>query len=496
MEKTIAAISTGMVPSGISIVRMSGPEALDIADKVYHKKNMRPEDTGKKPLFHKMKSHTIHYGYIFDGENDIDEVLVSVMKAPHTFTGEDTIEINCHGGMLVAKKVLELLLRKGASAAEPGEFTKRAFLNGRMDLSRAEAVIDVIDAKNEFALKASLSQLKGSVSEKVRKLRDEILDEMSFIEAALDDPEHYDLDGFGDELKEKLMPVQAEIKEMIRRADYGSVMAEGVKTVIAGKPNAGKSSLLNILAGYEKAIVTDVAGTTRDVLEVPILLKNISLILMDTAGIRNTEDTVEKIGVDRAKDALNQADLVLYVIDSTASVDEEEMNVIRSIPENAKVIFVLNKTDLAGEKADVGEIKRKIGHLLNNNSYDSKEIKMTGDESSSEKESNDSDKNIILFSAETKEGLTELEDAITSLYNAEELTYNDQVVITNARQKALLFETEDALSMVIFGIDDGMSEEFLVVDLMNAYTALGKIIGEEVGDDVVSRVFEKFCMGK
>ncbi len=474
MEKTIAAISTGMVPSGISIVRMSGPEAFDIADKVYHKKSMRPEDTGKKPLFHRMKSHTIHYGYIFDGENDIDEVLVSVMKAPHTFTGEDTIEINCHGGMLVAKKVLELLLRKGASAAEPGEFTKRAFLNGRMDLSRAEAVIDVIDAKNEFALKASLSQLKGSVSEKVRKLRDSILDDMSFIEAALDDPEHYDLDGFGEELEEKLLPVKAEIQEMIRRADYGSVMAEGVKTVIAGKPNAGKSSLLNILAGYEKAIVTDVAGTTRDVLEVPVLLKNISLILMDTAGIRDTEDTVEKIGVDRAMDALSQADLVLYVIDSTTDVDEEDRKVIESIPEKAQILYVLNKSDLAGGGADVEKVKKTLG--LDKKVYENSPM--------------------ITFSAETKEGLPALEDAITSLYNAEELTYNDQVVITNARQKALLFETEDALSMVISGIEDGMSEEFLVVDLMNAYTALGKIIGEEVGDDVVSRVFEKFCMGK
>ena len=469
MEKTIAAISTGMVPSGISIVRMSGPEAFDIADQVYHKKNMQPCDTGKKPLFRKMKSHTIHYGFISDGKNDIDEVLVSVMKAPHTFTGEDTIEINCHGGMLVAKKVMELLLKKGAKAAEPGEFTKRAFLNGRMDLSRAEAVIDVIDAKNEFALKASLSQLKGSVSEKVSKLRDEILDEMSFIEAALDDPEHYDLGGFGEELKEKIKPVQAEIKEMIRRADYGSVMAEGVKTVIAGKPNAGKSSLLNILAGYEKAIVTDVAGTTRDVLEVPVMLKNISLILMDTAGIRDTEDTVEKIGVDRAKEALDEADLILYVVDSTVGVDKEDQKVIRSLPESAKVIFVLNKTDLASGKDVNVDLKEYFGR---------------------------EEKNVVCFSAKTRKGLTELEDTITSLYNAEELTYNDQVVITNARQKALLFETEEALSMVITGIEDGMSEEFLVVDLMNAYTALGKIIGEEVGDDVVSRVFEKFCMGK
>ena len=469
MEKTIAAISTGMVPSGISIVRLSGPEAFDIADQVYHKKNMQPCDTGKKPLFRKMKSHTIHYGFISDGKNDIDEVLVSVMKAPHTFTGEDTIEINCHGGMLVAKKVMELLLKKGAKAAEPGEFTKRAFLNGRMDLSRAEAVIDVIDAKNEFALKASLSQLKGSVSEKVSKLRDEILDEMSFIEAALDDPEHYDLGGFGEELQEKIKPVQAEIKEMIRRADYGSVMAEGVKTVIAGKPNAGKSSLLNILAGYEKAIVTDVAGTTRDVLEVPVMLKNISLILMDTAGIRDTEDTVEKIGVDRAKEALDEADLILYVVDSTVGVDKEDQKVIRSLPESAKVIFVLNKTDLSSGKDVNADLKE----------YFSRE-----------------ENNVVCFSAKTREGLTELEDTITSLYNAEELTYNDQVVITNARQKSLLFETEEALSMVITGIEDGMSEEFLVVDLMNAYTALGKIIGEEVGDDVVSRVFEKFCMGK
>lgn len=452
MEKTIAAVSTGLTPSGICIVRMSGPEAVEIADLVFR---------GKKKLA-KAKTHTIHYGYIFDEENDLDEVLVSVMKAPHTFTGENTVEINCHGGILVARKVLDLLVRKGAVLAEPGEFTKRAFLNSRMDLSKAEAVIDVIDAKNDFALKASVSQLKGAVSEKVRSLRSLILDEVSFIEAALDDPEHYDLTDYGETLRPEVGKIREELREMIRRADFGSVMKEGVRTVIAGRPNAGKSSVLNLLAGYEKAIVTEVAGTTRDVLEVPVILRNISLILMDTAGIHDTDDRVEKIGVNRAKEALDQADLVLYVVDSTEGLQAEDEELLSSVKEK-QLLMLYNKADLLSEE---------------------------------EKCASDLPENTLLFSAETREGLELLEDRITALYDAEKLQYNDQVVITNARQKALLIEAEKALTLVLQGIDDFMSEEFLTIDLMNAYTALGKIIGEEVGEDVINRVFEKFCMGK
>lgn len=450
-DTTIAAVSTGLQPSGICIVRMSGPDAVRIADTVYR---------GKKKLG-QVKSHTIHYGFIYEEENDLDEVLVSVMRAPHTFTGEDIVEINCHGGILVAKRVLELLFQKGAVPAEPGEFTKRAFLNGRMDLSRAEAVIDVIDAKNEFALKASVSQLKGAVSEKIRALRNSILDEVSFIEAALDDSEHYDISDYGETLREKVLPMREELQEMIRRADFGSMLKEGVRTVIAGRPNAGKSSVLNILAGYEKAIVTEVAGTTRDVLEVPVLLQNISLILMDTAGIRDTEDTVEKIGVDRAKSALRDADLVIYVADGTQGLTEEDHALLAELQDKQQILLY-NKADL----------------------YDP------------ENTGKDLPEGAIRFSAATREGLKALEDRITELYDAESLQYNDQVVITNARQKALLQDAEKALALVLQGIDDEMSEEFLTIDLMNAYASLGAIIGEEVGDDVIDRVFEKFCMGK
>ncbi|MBR6322932.1 MAG: tRNA uridine-5-carboxymethylaminomethyl(34) synthesis GTPase MnmE [Lachnospiraceae bacterium] len=463
MEKTIAAISSGLQPSGICIVRMSGPEALTIADAVFRSKN------GKKRLS-KAKSHTIHYGFISDGTETLDEVLVSVMRAPHTYTGEDTVEINCHGGVLVAKRVLELLIGNGASAAEPGEFTKRAFLNGRMDLSRAEAVIGVINAQNDFALKASVRQLKGAVSVKIRAFREAILDEMSFIEAALDDPEHYNLDGFGEILTEKLSPVLEEVHELIKRADYGSILAEGVRTVIAGRPNAGKSSLLNVLAGFERAIVTEIAGTTRDVLTEQIRLRGISLILMDTAGIRETEDKVEKIGVDRAKEALRDADLVLYVVDAVEGITAEDLEVLSSC-ENQEVIVLMNKTDLL----DQGENAQEEAPLP---AFDNPRI------------------HTLSFSAKTQEGLSALEKMIESLYDAEKLLYNDEVMITSARQKALLTEAETSLSLALSGAAEGLSEDFLNVDLMNAYRALGEIIGEEVTDDVIDRVFEKFCMGK
>ena len=467
MERTIAAVSTGLTPAGICIVRMSGPEALRIADRIFHKKSVRPENTGMKPAVSKMKSHTIHYGFISDGKEDLDEVLLSVMRAPHTFTGEDTVEINCHGGIRVAKKVLELLLERGAFSAEPGEFTKRAFLNGKMDLTKAEAVIDVIEAKNDFALRSSVSQLKGAVSEKIRALREILLDEISFIEAAIDDPEHYELEGYGEELLRKLLPVREETEKLLQNADKGSVLSEGVRTVIAGRPNAGKSSLLNILSGYEKAIVTEVAGTTRDVLEVPVLLSGISLLLMDTAGIRDTDDKVEKIGVDRAKNALNDADLILYVADSTEGLLNEDFEILGEYREK-NIILIWNKEDLSGASEKLPEVKKEDGSFIP----------------------------VIRFSMKTGEGLSALEEKITYLYNAEELTYNDQVIITNARQKEALREAKASIELVLQGIKDSASEEFLAIDLTNAYASFGKIIGEEVGDDVINRIFEKFCMGK
>ena len=447
MEKTIAAVSTGLTPSGISVIRISGPEAVDIADRIFR---------GKKHL-KEVPSHTIHHGFICDGERDIDEVLVSVMKGPHTLTGEDVAEINSHGGILVTKTILELLFSKGAVPAEPGEFTKRAFLNGRMDLSKAEAVIDVIEAKNDFSLRASVSQLKGAVSKKVRELRESILDEVSYIEAALDDPEHYDIDGYGETLYGKVENAAKEISRLVKTADDGAMLREGIRTVIAGRPNAGKSSLLNLLSGHEKAIVTDIAGTTRDVLEVPVRFGGISLLLMDTAGLRDTKDEVERIGVDRAKDALENADLVLYVIDGTEGETEEDRKILSSLEEKA-VIVLYNKSDLS-------------------NGFSVPEGAMP-------------------FSVKTEDGLSLLEKKIETLFCNGLVTENEELVITSSRHKALLSEAADSLELALSAIRDWMPEDFWTIDLVNAYTALGKIIGEEVGDDVIDRIFEKFCMGK
>lgn len=472
MEKTIAAISSGLQPSGIIIVRMSGSQAIRIADEIFRTKS------GKRKLF-RAKSHTLHYGFITEGSETLDEVLVSVMLAPHTYTGEDVVEINCHGGVLAAKRVLELLIRKGASPAEPGEFTKRAFLNGKMDLSKAEAVIGVINAQNDFALKASVKQLKGEVSGKIRELREKILDEMSFIEAALDDPEHYDLENYGEVLLEKLSPVLEEIRRLIERSEIGSILAEGVKTVIAGRPNAGKSSLLNVLSGYERAIVTEIAGTTRDVLTEQIRLKGISLVLMDTAGIRETSEPVEKIGVDRAREAMKEADLVLYVVDASEGMTEEDMRNLQSC-QNQEVILLMNKTDLLSEKeASEGFDVRK------DRVRETEQLYRENDRV-----------HVLPFSARNREGLPELEAMIESLYDSEKLLYNDEVTVTSARQKALLVQASESLGAALFGAENGLSEDFLAIDLMNAYRALGSIIGEEVADDVIDRVFEKFCMGK
>ena len=451
MEKTIAAVSTGLTPSGILIIRMSGDDAVRIADRVFR---------GKKALS-KVKSHTIHHGFIRDAETreDLDEVLVSVMRSPHTYTGEDTVEINCHGGLLVAKKVLDLLLKNGAEPAEPGEFTKRAFLNGRMDLSRAEAVIDVIEAQNDFAAKASVSQLKGAVSEKIRALREALLFRIAFIEAALDDPEHYELEGYSGELKETVEDVREEVRALLKTADYGSILKAGIRTVIAGRPNAGKSSLLNALSGHEKAIVTEIAGTTRDVLEVPVQLKDVSLILMDTAGLRKTEDTVEKIGVGRAKEALDNTDLVLYLVDAAeGKTPEDEENLNALYARGKKVLVLRNKTDLFAER--------------------------------------DEDTDGLDISAKTGSGLDELSERIRSLFHEGKIVQNDEVVITSARHKALLAEAECALTHVLEGIADGVSEDLINIDLTDAYGALGRIVGEEVGEDVINAVFEKFCMGK
>lgn len=456
-ERTIAAISTGLTPSGIAIVRVSGPDAVAVSDRVF---------SGKKPL-NQVKSHTIHHGFIKDRDEIVDEVLVSLMRAPHTFTGEDTVEINCHGGSLVAKKILELLFSEGAFPAEPGEFTKRAFLNGRMDLARAEAVMDVISAENDFALKAGVRQLRGEVSRRIREIREAILDECAFIEAALDDPEHYSLEGYGEMLLKRLQPLRDTLETLIKRADEGAVLKEGVRTVISGRPNAGKSTLFNLLLGEEKAIVTEIEGTTRDVLETTVRLSGISLLLSDTAGLREARDKVEEIGIDRAKKAALDADLILYLVDAgTGLTAEDRRNLlkIKGIP----FILLFSKADLVPDQKPVfPEEIREMGA-----------------------------KACIFLSSKTGEGLQTLRETILSLFDAEAVKANQEVIITSERQKVLLKQAFSAVSEVLSGIESGLSEEFLTVDLLNAYRFLGEIIGEEVSDDVIDRVFEKFCMGK
>lgn len=454
---TIAAIATAMTNSGIGIVRISGAEALEVIDKVYKSKN------GTKKIS-KMESHTIHYGYIMDGNQLIDEVMVLIMKAPNSYTRENTVEIDCHGGVLVVKKILETVIKYGARPAEPGEFTKRAFLNGRIDLSQAESVMDVIQAKNEFALKTSIEQLKGSVYEAIRDIRGKIIHQIAYIESALDDPEHYNIDGYGEELDGIVAEAAAQIKKLLDTSDNGKLLKEGINTVIVGKPNAGKSSLLNALVGKDRAIVTEVAGTTRDILEEQINLNGISLNVIDTAGIRETEDIVEKIGVNKAKEYLSRADLVIYVVDSSRKLDSDDFEIIDRIGDK-NAIVLLNKSDLNPVTTKI-EIEK---HLK---------------------------KQIILISARENTGMEALEDAIKEMFFHGKIEFNDEIYITNVRHKSSLKNALESLDLVRESIKNQMPEDFYSIDLMSAYEELGNIIGEAVDDDLVNEIFSKFCMGK
>lgn len=453
---TIAAISTGMTSSGIGIVRMSGPDAVEIADKVYDSRN------GKKLA--DMPTHTIHYGYIRDGEEYIDEVLVMLMRGPRSFTAEDTVEINCHGGVYAMNRILELVIRKGARPAEPGEFTKRAFLNGRIDLSQAEAVIDVINAKNEYALKSSVSQLKGSVLKAIREIREKMIYHIAYIESALDDPEHISLDGYPEQLEEQVDQWKSKIQALIASSENGKRMKEGIRTVIVGKPNAGKSSLLNVLLGEERAIVTDIAGTTRDVLEEQMSMSGISLNIVDTAGIRDTEDVVEKIGVKKAKTYAMDADLIIYVVDSSTRLDENDEEIIEMIWDR-KAIVLLNKVDLDPVTTEE-MIRARV------------------------------DKPVILISAKEERGIDQLEQTVRDMFYDGKISFNDEIYITNMRQKAALSEALESLEQVTVSIQNQMPEDFFSIDLMNAYEELGSITGETVGEDLVNEIFSKFCMGK
>ena len=455
IDDTICAIATALSPAGIGIIRISGNEAVKIVSNIFV--------NSKKEKIALNESHKIHYGYIYDGKNDnlIDEVLVLTMFKPKSYTAEDVIEIQCHGGLLVLKTILNLLVENGARIAEPGEFTKRAFLNGRIDLSKAESVTDIIMSKNNYALKASFNQLKGNLSEKLNTFREEILEATAFIEACLDDPEHMSVDGFKPVLKTKCEKIITELNTIIKNYDNGKLIKEGINTVILGKPNVGKSSLLNTLLNEDRAIVTDIAGTTRDTIKESINLNGITLNIIDTAGIRNEDniDTVEKIGIDRAKSEAENADLIILVLDSSRPLDKNDEELIALCKTlNKKTITLLNKSDLCSS-----------AHLSEPH---------------------------INFSTKTKIGLHELTTTIEKMFINKDLDFNNEIFISNERQLQSIKSAKLSLLNVLSSIEKDVSEDFLTIDLTDAYTHLSQVLGIEVTDDLVNEIFSKFCMGK
>ena len=456
-QDTIAAISTAMSNSGIGIVRISGPMAFSIAEKIFSPKNQRKEPSQES-------GYRVHYGIVHDREEILDEVLVLFMQGPHSYTAEDTVEIDCHGGILIMKRILETVLNCGARLAEPGEFTKRAFLNGRIDLSQAEAVMDLIEAKNEAARRNSLAQLRGSVQKKIRELREQILYEIAFIESALDDPEHISLDGYGERLEGFIKKWRIDMEKWLNLGRTGRILKEGIKTVIVGKPNVGKSSLLNALLGQDRAIVTEIAGTTRDVLEEQLQMGSVHLNILDTAGIHETEDVVEKIGVSKAKSHMEDADLILYVVDASVPLTRED-EMIEKLLDGKKAIILLNKSDLQTVIFQE-QMEERLNHP------------------------------VIAVSARLEQGMEQLEKKIEELFFQGEISSEDEIMITSLRQKGLLEDALHSLELVQNSIGDGMPEDFYSIDLMSAYTSLGMILGEEVGEDLVNEIFGKFCMGK
>ena len=457
LDDTITAISTAQVPAGIGIVRISGTDAVNIADKLYHGKN------GK--VLSEQKGNTVHYGMIVKDGKPLDEVLVMLLRAPHSYTGEDTVEIDCHGGILAVNRVLEAVLDSGARLAEPGEFTKRAYLNGRIDLSQAEAVMDLISAKSEYALESSLSQLKGSLHNAITDIRDELLSRLAFIESALDDPEHYSLDGYGGELSPVIADLKKKITGLIETSVQGKYIEEGISTVILGKPNAGKSSLLNMMTGIDRAIVTDIPGTTRDVLKETIQLGGVALKLVDTAGIRRSDDIVEQIGVNMAKDEAAGADLILYVVDTSSMLDENDLEIL-SMVEGKKVIVLLNKSDLSDKKIKREDLEKICSH------------------------------EIIETSALSGRGIERLKEKIKEMFFSGGLSFNDEVYITNVRHKKALEEAKVSLENVEEALRDGIPEDVYSIDIFGAIMTLDTIIGGDVSEDLVNTIFEKFCMGK
>ena len=458
-DDTITAIASGLSNSGISVIRISGPDAIAKADKIFYTKS------GSSLM--NAETHTVHYGMIMDGDEFVDEVLLLVLRAPRTYTREDVIEIDCHGGALVTQRVLETILKQGVRLAEPGEFTKRAFLSGRIDLSQAEGVMDLIDASNRLAMKHSAGQVRGSLKDKMTELRTIILDDVSFIEAALDDPEHIDVDEYRETLEMHIAQVLQDLTKLIEGFHNGRLIKEGINTVILGKPNAGKSTLLNLFAGEERAIVTEIAGTTRDLLEVPVMVDGIQLNITDTAGLRDTEDVVERIGVERAKKSAENADLILYLFDVKNEAEEEEIAFIRQL-ESERFILLVNKSDLepAEKKLDVKKLKEKLGI------------------------------EVIEISAKANIGTDALKEAIREKCFFGVNPDSESLYISNERHKEALKEALSYMENANSSCGAGMPEDFISIDLMGAYQALGKILGETLDEDLVNNIFEKFCLGK
>lgn len=468
---TIAGIASGM-GGGIGIIRVSGEDALTAVGKIFRtpkfaknsdKKNNSKEWNEKYLVL--QNTHTIHYGYIVEKDGNIlDEVMVLLMKAPKSYTCEDVVEIDAHGGPYIVQKILHLLLQEGVKLAEPGEFTKRAFLNGRIDLAQAEAVMKMISSKNEFALESAVKQLEGRVSQYIEKIRQEILHNMGFIEAALDDPEHYELGDFSEQLYQNIQNEIETLQDLLDNFENGRMKSEGINTVIVGKPNAGKSSLMNLLLDEERAIVTNIAGTTRDILEETVQIGNLTLNLIDTAGIHDTEDIVESLGVEKAMEYLSQADFIIYVVDMSDVLDESDEKIIELLQHKNGVIL-LNKSDLKGRLTEQ-EIRDKL------------------------------DWNCISFSSKTGDGLQILEEYITNSFLDGTISYNDQIYLTSVRHREAVEDALQSLKQVLQTIDDGMPEDLYMVDLMDAYRKLGLINGETASEDLVNKIFKEFCMGK
>lgn len=451
MNDTVAAISTTLGVGAISIIRVSGSDAINIVNKIFKGKDLT-----------KVNTHTINYGHIIDKDEVIDEVLVSIMKAPRTFTAEDVVEINCHGGISTTNKVLELVLNNGARLAEPGEFTKRAFLNGRIDLTQAESVMDLINSKNESKRKVAIKGLNGYVSNIIRKLRQEILELLASIEVNIDYPEYEDaIEMTNDIVKPKISEIKEKLSKIINESENGKILTSGIKTIIIGKPNVGKSSILNRLLDEEKAIVTDIEGTTRDTVEGSLIINGVSLNIIDTAGIRETEDIVEKIGVEKSLSLIPEADLVILVLNNNEQLSEEDKKILEACKDK-KTIIVINKNDL----------ERKIN--INEINY----------------------QNIIYTNTVDLNGIDSLKEKIVELFNLNELEQQDYTYLSNVRQISLAKEANNILEEVEKGITDEVPIDMIEIDIKRAWEKLGEIIGETYTEELIDQLFSQFCLGK